>query len=58
MKRWRHLIVAVCLVPAMAVYVMLCLYLSNLWSAFTGALIWPILLWRLSLAVSGWPGHL
>lgn len=29
MKRWRHLIVAVCLVPGMSVYVILCLYLSE-----------------------------
>mgnify|MGYP002621589485 CR=1 FL=1 len=29
MKRWRHLIIAVLLVPAISVYVMLCLYLSG-----------------------------
>lgn len=29
MKRWRHLIIAVFLVPAISVYVMLCLYLSG-----------------------------
>ena len=29
MKRWRHLVIAVVLVPAMSVYVMLCLYLSG-----------------------------
>ena len=29
MKRWRHLIIAVLLVPAISVYVMLCLYISG-----------------------------
>ena len=29
MKRWRHLIIAVLLVPAISVYVMVCLYLSG-----------------------------
>lgn len=29
MKRWRHLIIAVCLVPAISFYVMLCLYLAG-----------------------------
>ena len=29
MKRWSHLIIAVLLVPAISVYVMLCLYLSG-----------------------------
>ena len=29
MKRWRHLIIAVLLVPAISAYVMLCLYLSG-----------------------------
>lgn len=29
MKRWRHLIIAVALVPAISLYVMLCLYLSG-----------------------------
>ena len=29
MKRWRHLITAVFLVPAISVYVMVCLYLSG-----------------------------
>ena len=29
MKRWHHLIIAILLVPAISVYVMLCLYLSG-----------------------------
>jgi hypothetical protein len=29
MKRWRHLIVAIGLVPSISVYVMACLYISD-----------------------------
>ena len=29
MKRWRHLIVAIGLVPSISVYVMVCLYISG-----------------------------
>ena len=29
MKRWRHLIVAIGLVPSISVYVMACLYVSG-----------------------------
>ena len=29
MKRWRHLIIAVLLVPAITVYVMLCVYVAG-----------------------------
>ena len=58
MKRWRHLIIAVLLVPAISVYVMLCLYLSG----FVVGIHWSLdlayfLAAGLALAVSGWPGH-
>ena len=29
MLRWRHLIVAICMVPALVIYVLLCMFLAD-----------------------------
>jgi len=50
MKRWRHLIIAVLLVPAISVYVMLCLYLAG----FVVGVHWALDLFYFVVAGLAW----
>ena len=50
MKRWRHLIIAVLLVPAISVYVMLSLYLAG----FVVGVHWALDLFYFVVAGLAW----
>ena len=56
MKRWRHLIVAIGLVPAISIYVMTCLYFSGFivglhWASDLGFFVCAGLAWIYPAAI-------